>query len=267
MTTLHPALERYRSDLREAIRADIERQPVRRRLRRRVGGVAFGGALAALGVSIALAPIGGQGGVGPADAMVLDRAQSALAPPAGSVLHIVGSVTVGGDAPEPYDLWATSTAFRVIKFGHEAAWDGTTESVYDAASNTIAVGGALAPNHQAADIAATLRSLIQSGQASVTGTTTVNGQPAYVLRIPGSMPGWANGVAIGTYEVSRADDQPIIVQTTVDCTTGACPETVQFQTYEYLPSTPQNLALLSLSAQHPGARIVAAPDTLGANAG
>ena len=43
-----------------------------------------------------------------------------------------------------------------------------------------------------------------------------------------------------------------------------CPETIAFQTYEYLPATPSNLSLLDLSAQHPGATVKSGAGTDGA---
>jgi hypothetical protein len=60
--------------------------------------------------------------------------------------------------------------------------------------------------------------------------------------------------------VAQSDYRPLVVRTTVDCGHGSpCTEVVRFGTYEYLPATPANLSLLDLQAQHPGAKVVAAP--------
>jgi len=141
-----------------------------------------------------------------------------------------------------------------MKFGYEAAWNGTTMSSYDAASNTIYVGIYSPQNHAPVDTAATIRSLISSGQAHVAGSTVVDGVPAYVLSLSGLPDG--GGLSDGTYDVAKSDYHPLLLQTTVACQQGQCPETVQFQAYEYLPTTPANLSLLDLNAQHPGATVV-----------
>jgi hypothetical protein len=82
--------------------------------------------------------------------------------------------------------------------------------------------------------------------------------PARTLAISGLPGGRVGGAVNGTYDVTLSDDHPLLVQTTTDCGSGPCAETLRFQTYEYLPATSANLALLNLEAQHPGATIQAA---------
>ena len=259
MTTHSPDLERFRAELRDAIEKDLARHAARRRTARRTARLAVPAVLAAvLGTSLTLMPGAGPG-IRPADAAVLTAVEAALTPPAGTILHERAMVTVGNEPPERYEAWIEASApgaTRVIKEGWEGAWDGKTFSTYDQASNTITVGGYI-PGH-AVDIAATLRSLIASGQARVTGTTVVDGVPARTLAISGLPGGRVGGAVNGTYDVTLSDDYPLLVQTTLDCGSGPCTETLRFQTYEYLPATPANLALLNLETQHPTATIRAA---------
>jgi len=254
MTALHPALVQFRDDLRRAIGDDLRRHAARRRRFRITARVTVPAALAALGVSLALV-LGSGPGISPADAAIVRSAGAALTPPTGSVLHAAAAISVGNGPPQRYELWATPDAFRVIKASHELSWNGTVASEYDSQANTIRMTGPVAPNHQAYDLAATLRSLIQSGRAAVTGTTVVDGVPAFVLRVSDLGSGWTSGAAKGTYEVAQADYRPLLVQTTVDCPGAPCTEVIRFTTYERLAATPPNLALLDLSAQHPGATV------------
>jgi hypothetical protein len=254
MTMLQPELQSFRDELRAAVEADLDsHRGHRRHLRRAIVLGTPAGGLAALSLILALV-LGAGSGPSPAGAAILASAQGALTPPPGSVFHVAAMMTVGSSPAQPYELWAAGTSYRFIKFGYEAAWNGSTMSSYDPASNTINVGVYHPPNQHPVDVAATIRSLISSGQAQVDGSAVVDGVPAYVLSLSGLPAG--SGVANATYDLAKSDYRPLLLQGTVACEQGQCPETVQFQTYEYLPETPANLSLLDLSAQHPGATVV-----------
>jgi hypothetical protein len=241
---------------------------------------------AALLVAVAGAAIVGVtvfGAAGPqtetANAAILHRVATALAPPAGTILHERAVVTIQGMAPATYELWQESDspyAYRVIKFGHEASWNGSVLASYDSSTNTIVEqpGGpssnsAYAPDDQAAQ----LRALVASGQARIDAYTTFDGVPAYKLTVTGASSPFLNG----TVFVAKSNYHPLQIQTTLSgedrkpggagdhsSTTGAgsdVPETIDFQTYEYLPATSANLQLLDLQAQHPGAQVIGAGST------
>ena len=253
MTTLQPELQSFRHELRTAVEEDLARQRDHRRHLRRAIAIGTPTGLAALGLSLALV-LGAGSTPSPADAAILASAQGALTPPPDSVFHVAATIAVGSSPAQPYELWSAGSSYRFIKFGYEAAWNGTTMSSYDATSNTLYVGIYSPPNHPPVDTAATIRSLISSGQAHVAGSAVVDGVPAYVLSLSGMPDG--GGIANGTYDVAQSDYHPLLLQGTTECQQGPCPETVQFQAYEYLPETAANLSLLDLSAQHPGATVV-----------
>ena len=253
MTMLQPELQSFRHELRAAVEADLARHGRHRRHLRRAVALGLPAGLGALGLSLALV-LGAGSTPSPADAAILASAQGALTPPPDSVFHVAATIAVGSSTAQPYGLWTAGSSYRFFKFGYEAAWNGTTMSSYDAASNTIYVGIYSPPSHPPVDTAATIRSLISSGQAHVAGSAVVDGVPSYVLSLSGLPVG--GGLSDGTYDVAKSDYHPLLLQTTVACQQGQCPETVRFQAYEYLPQTSANLSLLDLRAQHPGATVV-----------
>jgi hypothetical protein len=77
--------------------------------------------------------------------------------------------------------------------------------------------------------------MAQSGQAHVDGATTFGGVPACELTVSGASDPFLDGTAY----VSQSDYHPLLIGTT-----GAGGERIAIQTYEYLPATPANLALM-----------------------
>jgi hypothetical protein len=211
MTEIHAGLELFRKQLRDAVARDLDRG-TRPRAPARLGlRVGIPAALVATATALVVA-LTGSPGVPSADAAITRHVLAALSSPSATILHERALVTLGSTT-SPYELWVSSDpphAYRVIKWGHEGT--GT--------------GGA------AVDPAQTLRSMVESGQAHVDAATTFDGVPAYELTVTGASDRWLNG----TVYVSRANYHPLLIDTNG--------ERIAFQTYEYLPATPANMALV-----------------------
>jgi hypothetical protein len=216
MTELHSGLKLFRGQLRDAVARDLGRAQRSRAQRSRAPArlalrVGLPATVAAAATALLLS-LTVSSPLPAADAAIMRHVVAALTAPPGTILHERALVTLGS-ATQPYELWVETGgthAYRVIKWGHE----GTGTS------------GALV------DPAATLRSMVQSGQAHVDATTTFDGAPAYKLTVTGAPDRWLNG----TVYVSRADYHPLLIDTNG--------EQIAVQTYEYLPATPANMALL-----------------------
>jgi outer membrane lipoprotein-sorting protein len=209
---------------------------------------------AAAGAAVLIAVILFAGGTQTtsADAATLRQIAAALTPAPGTILHNRALVTRGDQAPQLYELWQQTdrpSVARWIKVGHEVSSDGKNMSEYDPTSNTITVTAEEdSASRPAVDIAQTLRSLVDSGDAQVEGETTLNGVAVYKLRVSGAPRPFLEGTAY----VARDTHYPLLIENTGGpCN---CTETIRFQAYEYLPASGANLQLLDLTAQHPGAR-------------
>jgi outer membrane lipoprotein-sorting protein len=258
MNQLPAGLRLYREQLRDAVEQDLARgRPFALpRPRLRFALPALVGIAAAAVAATVFVSAGTQ--AGSADAAILDNVVTALTPPPGTILHEQAQISIPGQGAQPFELWARADspqAYRVIKWGHEAAWNGSSYSLYDPGSNTVttrvAPDSTSGGSHAPADFAATLRALVQSGDAKVDGTTTINGIQAYRLTVTNS----PDPFLLGTAYVATSDYYPLEIDTTTNS------ETIVYQTYEYLPATNANLQLLDLTAQHPSATVVDATGT------
>jgi hypothetical protein len=219
MTELHPGLALYRDQLQEAIAQQLANEHRARAGRRRALQIGVPAALAALGGALALSFTGGSS-VQSANAAILHHVSAALTSPPGTILHERALVTAGLTT-QPYELWLDSGPpyrYRVIKRGHEGG--GTKEAAYDPAAE--------------------LRSLVDSGRATVDGSTTIDGVPAYKLTVNDASDRFLNGTAY----VSQSDYRPLVIETT-----GGGGQRIAFQTYEHLPPTEANLRLTQAATQ------------------
>jgi hypothetical protein len=221
------SLRLYRGQLREAVARDLSRPHgpltilARLRPRRRRGLVAYAvGAAAAIALTVALVTAGGP--VQSADAAILRDVAAGLTPPAGTILHEKGTISLPGQpAPQSFELWAQAdppynVTYKLGSYG-------------SAVFNSSATGPAVQSpdsNHAPLDAAATLRALVQSGNASLVGTTTIDGVAAYELQVGGA----PDATLDGTAYVAQSDYRPLLIQTTDN-------ETISYSTYEYLPAT------------------------------
>ena len=213
---MNESLTMYREQLRGAIDADLRGRQTRTRRRLALGVPALAASATAAALMITT---GSPSGTSPADAAILHGVSSALAPPAGTIIHVRALVSLDGRPAVPYELWAQSDsphAYRVIKFGHEFATSHGRQA--------------------ADDFAGTLHELVGAGKATVDETTTFDGVRAYKLTVAGSPERFLNGTAY----VAASDYRPLELDTTAN---GG--ERIHFSAYEYLPATAANMRLIN----------------------
>jgi hypothetical protein len=243
-------LQTYRHELHDAIERDLARSegPVRRRRRALALAVPVGAAATA---AVVLLSAGGTAGLTAADAAIIRHIRIELTGPPASILHEVATVTPTGGSSSPLELWSQTGGtgvYRIIKYGAEASQSATQNEVYDPSTDTVTVSPLPPAIHarevaHSADFAVKLKEMVNSGQATVTDTT-FDGIPAYEVRVNASGGQLANSTAY----VSQSDYRPL----EIDSPAGK----EAFSTYEYLPATPANEALLAVTTAHPGATVV-----------
>ena len=213
-------------------------------------GLAVAGAAAAAIAVVALVGSTGSGGPAVADAAIM-HIRAELTAPAGSILHEAATVTPTGGSPMQFELWAQTGdtgVYRVIKAGTEASQSATQNETYDPSTHTVTVSPLPPAIHarevaHSGDPAVELKQMVNSGQATAT-PTTYDGIPAFELRVHASGDPNLNGTAY----VARSDYRPL----EIDSTKGR----IVVSTYEYMPATPANDALLAVTTAHPGATVV-----------
>ena len=271
MTTMPTSLVRFQHELESAIRRD--------RTRRRRGLVLRSGIAVVAAAAVALGALSAVPRTGPS---VVERAAAALRAPDGTILHtvLVGTLT-GQDGPmdvrietwqassPPYDqlqvIAARGRQFEV------ASVDGVGQ-LYDPQTNTIYTSSSQSMNAQPVDKAratmwktgaakagasgrekgtivaagdsyrAKILGLLESGKVHEAGRETLNGRDA--IRLVSDDGTVTLSVAADTYE-------PIEWRVTQDGQDAV----TWFPTYEHLPATDANAALLSLTGRHPEATV------------
>jgi len=238
--------------MRLAIRAELggrlhHRPTTRRRTRLLFGSAGIAGAAVAATLVVVMAT-GGSGGTASANAAVLAHVVRASNPPANMIVH-VKEIGVEDGTQVSAEWWQETNppfAMRLIKGPVagliESAADGTSSSQYDPATNTIyQQQDSRSPN--LIDPIETLRAGLADGTAQVAGTVTIDGRTLYKLELP-------NGV-VGYFD--RTDYRPMYVDNPQRDGGGVVRTRVV--AYDELPLTAGNEKLLSVSAQHPGARV------------
>lgn len=255
-TDIPDTLVTYRNQLHAAIERDLARGTRTARLRRRALALSVPATAAAAATATVLLTAGGASGPSLASAAIIRHVRAELTAPPGSILHESATVTLPDGSSMPFELWAQpgTGVYRVIKYGQEVSLSDTKNEIYDASTNTITVSPLPPAIHQSevsrgGDLAVELKQMVDSGQATAT-PTTYRGIPAYELTLNPSGDTLPNGTAY----VARSDYRPL----EIDYTSHGGDKVV-FSAYEYLPATPTNNALLTVTSAHPGATVVNQP--------
>jgi hypothetical protein len=245
--------ERREADerLRLAIRARLGEQMLVRPRRRPRPWLRFGWAVVAAGaMAAAIVSLGWPGGsVGPsaADAAIIRRALQAITSPANAIVHVKETGVQNG-TPVTAEWWQQTSpphALRMIKgpVGRqvEAADDGTTSFRYDAGANAV-VATPVSSAPALVDPIAGVREQLARGGAQVAGTATIDGTAMYKIELPSGVVGYFATIDYRPMYLDNPQRDGTVVRTRV-------------LTYEELPVTPDNAKLLSITAQHPDARV------------
>jgi hypothetical protein len=212
---------------------------------------ALGFTAAAVTSALILVGTPGETASNTADAAIIHHTSQALTPPANKILHTV--VAGDGFGAQTWQLTSPPYTFLGMKgpLGHEQqeAGVGTTSLSYDVAANTIEEHpGVSRPSFS--DPLSAMRQDLQDGQAEVMGSTTTYGIPTYEIRIASN--GTLGPDSLIAY-VDRRSYRPLLL---ADPQRNGQVVMLRVLTFEYLPATPANRRLLSLTARHPGARVV-----------
>ncbi len=239
--------------LRLAIRAEIRDQmpaPSRRGRKPAPGlrwAVAAGVAVATVAALVSVGWPGGSAGPSSADAALIHHALQAISAPANEIVH-VKEVGVDNGTPVTAEWWQQTSppyTLRMIKgpVGRqsETVDNGTTSFRYDAATNTIQETSDSSPP-TLVDPIENIRAQLAHGGARVAGTSTIHGMDVYEIDLPSGAVAYFDTTNYLPVYLDNPQRDGSVVRTRV-------------VTYEEVPMTPDNAKLLSLTAEHPDARV------------
>jgi hypothetical protein len=203
------------------------------------------------------------GGTSTADAAIIHHAAAALAAPPNEIFHfeLEGHGFVADSwqlTSAPYSHLGGKGPIGAVSY---ASTDGSTVAHYDPTTNTIdqttsAKAARLAALAATDNPLAEIEQALQYGQARVLGTATVDGTATYEIQLADNN-GFDSQSMIAY--VDQSSYRPIEIAVLQSDGTTAHLRVVAF---EYLPATPANLSLLSLTARYPNAQVVSnAPAT------
>src|SRR5262249_54112555 len=171
--------------------------------------------------------------------------------PANSIVHVKETGVQDG-TPVSVEWWQQTSppyAMRLIKgpIGElgEAADDGTTTFRYDAHANTI-YQGPDSSEPSLIDPLSIVRQQLAEGSTQVAGTVTIDGASLYKIELPNGVVGYFDATNYRPRYVDNPQHDGSVLRTRV-------------VTYEELPMTAENEKLLSVTAQHPQARVETTP--------
>jgi hypothetical protein len=199
---------------------------------------------------------------GIADAAIIHRIDAALKPSPNMIFHLA----VIGNGFESQRWQMTSPPYSSLGYKgqvggtkSEQASSGTTVSWWDSATNTIHEQVDATPQQPFDDPLAQVRSELSAGRARVLGRATVDGRPTYEIQF--GRKGQFDTVSSVGY-VDQTTYRPLLL---VAPQHDGSIVRLHVTAFDYLPRTEANMRLLSLSARHPSARVVAGrvagPDT------
>jgi hypothetical protein len=253
---IRTALDREIAGGSRSAPGDVRKARRPRRVVRRALALSVPATAAAATTATVLLTAGGAAGPSLASAAIIRHVRAELTAPPASILHESATVTLPDGPTMHFELWtqAGTGVYRVIKFGQEASQSATQNEIYNPSTNTVTVSPLPPAIHQlevskGGDPAAELKRMVESGQATAT-PTTYNGTPAYKLTVNSSSDPSLNGTAY----VARSDYHPLELDSAAHPGGKAV-----FSTYEYLPATRANGALLAVTSAHPGATVVTQP--------
>lgn len=251
---LYPSLDEAPPDWDAIVAAADVRRRARRPAETRVLRVAAATSTVA---AIALVLVSTLPGNGPPAASAVERAEAALAAPRGAILHTVARTVTHGPAgretgtTETWQLMSAPFDSREVSRGREIGTINGRPVAYIAETDTILTLApgveAPAPDRPTGDESSRLRNvmlrLLRSGEAREAGRVTIDGREG--IRIVSSENPLRMVVDARTY---RPLEWEIVSDDGIRSTT-------RFETYEWLPATRANRALLDIREQHPDAKV------------